>query len=116
MSDSSGYRDPFDVTGSEGVGQNGGMPPQFWNNLMAFGAATMRGANERTPQGFLANGSGPLGPLGVGLQAGMESAQKGATLRSTLGLQRAQTANLGAEAGLHGAQVEQMRQAMKMFD
>jgi len=92
------------------------MPPQFWNNLLSFGAATMQGANARTPQGFLANGSGALGPIGVGLQAGVANAQQMAKTRSELGLQGAQAANLGAESQLHGAQVAQMRQAMDLFN
>ena len=112
----SGFRDPFDPTGTEQPSPDGGMPPQFWNNLLSFGAATMQGANARTPQGFLANGSGALGPIGVGLQAGVANAQQMAKTRSELWLQAAQSANLGAESQLHGAQVAQMRQAMDLFN
>lgn len=112
----SGFSDPFDSTGTEAPAFGGGMPPQFYNNLLAFGAATMAGANARTPQGFLANGAGPLGPIGVGLQGAMANSQQMAKTRSELGLQQAQSANLGAEARMHGAQVSQMNQAMDLFN
>lgn len=71
----------------------------FWQNLMNFGASTLVAANQRTPQGFLANGTGPMGPIGAGILGAQEQAQR----RELLGSRAAETT---ARTGLYGAEAK----------
>lgn len=84
---------PFDV-GNADAQQPGflGQSPDFWRQLMAFGANLSQGANARTATGHLANGAGFAGPLGAAISSTMTDMQKLAQVRSQLGLQRQQTA------------------------
>lgn len=75
--------DPFNATGSD---------PQndVWRNLMQFGLATMRAANERDGSGFLKYGAGALGPLGAGGEAAMQQSRDNQLARSQMNLQGAE--------------------------
>lgn len=88
----SGY-DPFDVTHTDQPYDEGrgGLNPDFARNLLAFGAAAMQGANARTAGGFLANGTGPLGGIGAGIQGAMQQNLAAGRTRSELAYQGAQT-------------------------
>ena len=89
-----------------------GMSPDFARNLLTFGASTMAAANARTPQGFLAYGGGPLGPIGAGLMGMQQQGMDLAKLRGQLGLQQAQTQHTQAETGLINAQMPYVQQTI----
>jgi soluble lytic murein transglycosylase-like protein len=105
-----------DTTG--GGGNFLGMDPQTARNLLAFGASAMQAANARTPQGFLANGAGPLGPIGAGLQGMMQNQYAQQQLGSEAALRNAQAQQIGlqnqiTQMGLpYQQQLMQMRQRM----
>jgi hypothetical protein len=90
-----------------------GLSPEFARNLLTFGASTMAAANQRTPQGFLAYGSGALGPIGAGLMGMQQQGMDLAKLRSQIGAQQAQTANTQAQTRLLDASFPYAQQSIQ---
>jgi len=74
-----------------------GIPVSTWQSLARFGGNLAAAANARTPQGFLANGTGLAGPLGA---ATTESFNQGAQLANM----RSQMQERGAAT--QGRQIE----------
>ncbi len=89
--------DPFDLGGSNEPAPDGGISPDTWRNLLAFGSQMAVAANARTPQGFLAYGNGISGPLGAGIQGALAQSLDTAKLRSSLGLHGLQGQNIRSE-------------------
>ncbi len=110
--------DPFDLGGSNQPAADGGISPDTWRNLMAFGSQMAIAANARTPQGFLAYGTGLGGPLGAGVQGALSQSMDTAKLRSSLGLQGMQRQNLQSEIesrGLQNRMTEQQLRFMQQY-
>ena len=107
--------DPFDQTQAGGSDQSngfGGISPDTWRNLMAFGAQTVVAANARNGQGFLTYGPGAAGALGAGALAATDSAKSNATARSQLASQAANRSYLGAQTT--GQNLENQSKAMQL--
>lgn len=107
--------DPFDIAGSNQPAPDGGISPDVWRNLMAFGSQMAVAANARTPQGFLAYGNGIAGPLGAGVQGALAQSVDTARVRSQLGLQGLQGANLRSEIETRGLQNQMTQEQLRIM-
>ncbi len=92
-----------------------GGSPDFWRNLMNFGAADLVAANARTPQGFLEYGPGWQGALGAGILGAENQQRQNASLNSQINLQQAQAGLTGAQAGLTRLQVPFQMMKLQML-
>jgi len=104
--------DPFDVTNSDGDNS----AANFFRNLQAFGASTMQAANTYGPNGFLTYGAGPMGAIGVGLNAAAQQSRENATAQANIGKTQAEAAGLRQQQQLFPLQMQMARAQMQLLN
>lgn len=87
----------FPQTGLPSTDPNQGMlgvAPSTWQTIGRFGSGMIAGANARTADGHLANGTGFAGGFGAGVNSALDDQQHQAMLRSSLGQRAEETQGL----------------------
>lgn len=104
--------DPFDVTNSDGDNSTA----NFFRNLQAFGGATMAAANTYGPNGFLTYGAGPMGAVGVGLNAAAQQSRENATAQANIGKSQAEAQGLRQQNQLFPLQMQMAKAQMQLLN
>lgn len=90
-----------------------GVSPSTWQNIAALGSGMIAGANQRTADGHLANGTGFAGGFGAGVQNYLNSANQQAQMRSQAAHQQAETQGLNLQNQITGMGIPFMQQRMQ---